>query len=417
MRMKLMLIVLIVGLSTILFTGCGSGDVKLQADQSMLRDHISTLTVPDHVQVVGLGEASHGTKEYQQMKIEVFKALVENNESRTFIIEGDFGGALKVNSYIHGADGTAVEAVKGIGFRVYQTQEMVDIVEWMRSYNQTALPGESLNFYGMDIQRFDHNKEQLFSVLDVAAPELSEKYKAAFIELTDEKRLTLNTDVLAKSKEAASQLMKEMDTNEKVIVTNMGQIAFDFAKESGNTIYAYIDLLLSSPSDYNTIRDQYMFEKVNWFLKHSDNKLLFINGHNGHIGKTSVAGYTSLGVHLHNSMGDHYFAIGTDAKYTQFQSQSSKGSFSVKEVTNENDLNHQLDAFESEFYYVDILEAKNNDNWNTILDSKQAVTTLNVGISAWQKLFKSFYTTSIIPSETYDGMIVFKRVTPSTLLK
>ncbi|MFE4710263.1 hypothetical protein ACFRAM_05240 [Paenibacillus sp. NPDC056722] len=54
---------------------------------------------------------------------------------------------------------------------------------------------------------------------------------------------------------------------------------------------------------------------------------------------------------------------------------------------------------------------------NRILEGKQTITTLNVGISSWQKSLKYFYTTTIVPIDTFDGMIVFKKVTPSTLLE
>ena len=55
-----------------------------------------------------------------------------------------------------------------------------------------------------------------------------------------------------------------------------------------------------------------MFEKVLWLTEHQ-NGMLFINGHNGHIGRTSVSGYTCMGELLADSLDDKYFAIGTDA--------------------------------------------------------------------------------------------------------
>ncbi|MDD2958512.1 MAG: erythromycin esterase family protein [Lachnospiraceae bacterium] len=59
-----------------------------------------------------------------------FKALAENNGCRTFIIEGDFGGALKVDQYINGGNGTAEEVVAEIGFAIYRTHEMADLTNW-----------------------------------------------------------------------------------------------------------------------------------------------------------------------------------------------------------------------------------------------------------------------------------------------
>ena len=141
----------------------------------------------------------------------------------------------------------------------------------------------------MDTQRFDNNKEYLFSILDQAAPELSERYKITFSELTDANRTSLETDMLNKGKEAAMELLKELDTVEADIVDISGQPAFDYARECLYTIYACCDI--QSCDDYNTTRDQYMFEKVEWFLKHGDGSVLFINGHNGHIDVYKRQGY------------------------------------------------------------------------------------------------------------------------------
>ena len=121
-----------------LFTGCSNSTTTMPADLSYTETDMSSISVPSNVRVVGLGEASHGVKQYHEMKAEVFKNMVQNNGCHTFIIEGDFGGALKVDEYIHGGDGTAEEAVGEIGFAIYRTQEMVDLVNWMRSYNVSA---------------------------------------------------------------------------------------------------------------------------------------------------------------------------------------------------------------------------------------------------------------------------------------
>ena len=58
----------------VLPAGCAAAD----PDLALVQTDIHTLTIPEQVQVVGLGEASHGTKEYQQLKAEIFQILVEN---------------------------------------------------------------------------------------------------------------------------------------------------------------------------------------------------------------------------------------------------------------------------------------------------------------------------------------------------
>ena len=123
-----------------LLTGCGNSASSVSADMTYTQADVAMIPISSDVQVVGLGEASHGVAQYHQMKADVFKALVNNNGCRTFIIEGDFGGALKVDNYINGGAGSAEEAASEIGFAIYRTQEMADLIEWMRSYNETVSP-------------------------------------------------------------------------------------------------------------------------------------------------------------------------------------------------------------------------------------------------------------------------------------
>lgn len=396
-----------------LLTGCGNSKSFVSADMSYAQAGLGTVPISSDVQVVGLGEASHGVAQYHQMKADVFKALVENNGCRTFIIEGDFGGALKVDQYIHGGNGTAEEAVAEIGFSIYRTQEMADLVNWMRSYNETVSPEDALHFYGMDVQRFDNNKEYLFSVIDQTHPEISEEYAEVFAQLTDENRNSLDKTTLNHAKESVSELILKLDNVEDDIVENSGQSAFDFARECANTIYAYCEVQLSD--NYNVTRDQCMYDKVEWFLQHGDGSVLFINGHNGHIGKTSVANYTCLGELLSKNLGDGYYSIGTDAQKTQFNSQKDDGDFEVLEVSNSNDLNNQLHADNGQFF-IDLTNPDLDETWKQILNSKQTITTLNVGLPSMMKKIKSAYTTTIVPQDTFDGMIVFRAVTPSTIL-
>ncbi len=54
--------------------------------------------------------------------------MVENYGVQAFALEGDCGGCAKVNAYIHGGTGTAEEAAAGIGFAIYRTKEMADVI-------------------------------------------------------------------------------------------------------------------------------------------------------------------------------------------------------------------------------------------------------------------------------------------------
>ena len=392
---------------TVMLTGCAKNTTP---DMEPVQTNLDTIAIPEQVQVVGLGEASHGVKEYQELKAEVFRTLVENNGCRTFIIEGDFGNALKVDAYIHGGEGTAKEAAATIGFRIYRTKEMADLLEWMRTYNETAPEGEDLHFYGMDMQQADNSKDYLFRIMEQIDPELTAKYQEALAFLNDDAIYDLSTDAFAEGMPKAEELLQAVDQAEEQIVETCGSEAFAFARECAVSIYNCCDIRKSN-SEYNDVRDHHMAEKVRWFLEHGDGSLLFLNGHNGHVARTNTTFYDCLGKRLAEDLGDGYFAIGTDARVTSFNSQTADG-FQAVTVKNKNDLNTIAGSLEGARYYIDLQNASAFDSWQKLLSGSQRITSLNVGSIL---LLKLFYTSKIVPNETFDGMIIFDQVGPTTL--
>ena len=405
----------VIQMALCILVGLGNGCYAAELSQyKQIQTDLKAFTVSKNVQVVGLGEASHGVKEYHEMKAEVFKALVQNNGGRDFIIEGDFGGALKVNDYIHGAQMTAKQAISEIGFGIYETEELVNLIEWMRAYNEKASEGEDLHFYGMDMQRFNNSKAYLFSVLDQGASELSEKYKACFIHLNDENRSQLKREEILKAKKDLLALISEMDTYQKAITKVAGKEAFEFAKAAAQCIYEYCEILSCPDQLYSQLRDQYMAENVKWFLERKTKGPLFINGHNGHIGKVSSSVFTALGERLAKDLGENYYAIGTDATITSFNSQGTDGEFTVRTVENTNELASLVSKTENNMVYF---ETKSEEaSWEKLMNTPIRMTSLNVGIAEWQKLIKTAYTTVVTPSASYNALILFHEVHPTTLL-
>ena len=139
------------------FGGFGTGENVNPEEFLAYAEPVENITVPESAKIIALGEATHGNAEFQQLKLEVFKLMVKNNGVRAFALEGDYGGCEQVNRYIHGGEGTAQEAAAAIGFSMYRTEEMAELISYMRQYNESALEGEDLRFYGFDMQRLSYS--------------------------------------------------------------------------------------------------------------------------------------------------------------------------------------------------------------------------------------------------------------------
>ena len=51
-------------------------------------------------EVIAMGEATHGTKEFFELKSKMFRYLVEEHNVKVFGIEASYAGCLYVNDYV-----------------------------------------------------------------------------------------------------------------------------------------------------------------------------------------------------------------------------------------------------------------------------------------------------------------------------
>ena len=164
MKKKVLLISAVVIVTIYVFTYFGGFTTGKSLDVNEFKAYaksVDEISIPQECNIIALGEATHGNKEFQQLKLEVFKKLVEENHVRSFALEADCGGCEEVNQYIQGGDGTAKEIVKKLGFQIYQTEEMMQLIEYMRAYNQNADENNQLRFYGFDMQRIRYSFDAL----------------------------------------------------------------------------------------------------------------------------------------------------------------------------------------------------------------------------------------------------------------
>ncbi|MCA9712195.1 MAG: erythromycin esterase family protein, partial [Myxococcales bacterium] len=100
--------------------------------------------------VVGLGEATHGTREFFQLKHRMLEYLVERHGFSVFGIEANRTECRAIDRYVQTGEGDPREALAGIYFWTWNTHEVLDLIEWMRQYNESH--PRKLRFVGFDAQ-------------------------------------------------------------------------------------------------------------------------------------------------------------------------------------------------------------------------------------------------------------------------
>ena len=106
--------------------------------------------------IVALGEQTHGTKEFFDMKHRIFRFLVEEMGFRIFAFEADWYGLMALNACLL-PDGPPIEtAFRNLAYWTWQTEEVMALLQWMRAYNE-ATPGRPVQLVGLDVNVYvDH---------------------------------------------------------------------------------------------------------------------------------------------------------------------------------------------------------------------------------------------------------------------
>lgn len=91
----------------------------------------------DGADVVGLGEATHGTHEFFAIKAAVFRALVETGRFQTLAMELEPEAAGRIDAVLQGADGDLRALSRGSYFFL-EADAIVELLEWMKAYNAQA---------------------------------------------------------------------------------------------------------------------------------------------------------------------------------------------------------------------------------------------------------------------------------------
>lgn len=403
----------------LILSGCAGPSLPAQEGQLYFQP-INTLTIPDKAVLIGLGEATHGNAEFVTIRREVLELLAQKYTVRTFAIEGDFGGGQVVNDYVLNGNGTAADAVKQIGFAIYRTREMVDLVEWIRRYNLSVQPDQKIHFYGFDMQRYDSNKKGLLAFIGKVDPQKTAVYQASLADLNDETVFNQSRGKIQSGLQAIISIRADLDREKARYIAASSQAEFDLADQFAACIQQNATLR-GTDVNYSQTRDLYMAEKVTWILAYEQNQgrnRVLLAGHNGHIEKSAATPlYRSMGSRLAETLTDQYFAIGTDLYESQFTSAESgskeRKQFSVK---NHNPLNQVFKNTGVDMAYLDIRRGMENSTLQSLLTTQQPMTNIGDDFNFLYQFIEPAYTIKMVPAKAYDGIIFVNKATPTTML-
>jgi erythromycin esterase len=274
----------------------GSGFEDLDAVGAMIGD----------ARIVALGEGTHGTAEFFKMKYRLFEYLVEKKGFTVFGIEANWATARIVDRYIKTGDGDVDKATRALQ-EPWATQEVRDMIGWMRVYNARRGDRVPVSFFGFDMQS---PGDAVKCVIDLVArlgpsdqAEVARLYEdtAGFWQVSNEE--------IARLRAQALRVAELLDTkrDELAKVLNPAE-RLELSRCARHINQAYELRAMGTPP---MLRDAMMAENAQRLIAESyPQQKVVLWAHNGHVETWRTGAEIAMGGRLREAFGHQMFVVG-----------------------------------------------------------------------------------------------------------
>jgi erythromycin esterase len=394
----------------ILHIEAGNGFSDLQPLKTLLND----------AKVVGLGETTHGTREFFQFKHRLLEFLVVEMNFTVFALESSFAACQPINDYILDGKGDRATVLTDQGYIPWDTEEFTDMLDWLRKYNQSVSSEKKAQFFGLDVWRNDVGRKEVLDFLAKVDPDRLTGTESMFKDLAKEEakwpmRIDEETKkTLVQMLPQFQGLIDHLTLNKEKFVRSSSSGEFtrilQFTQVMNQWLMANAADMLPEPESNN--RSIFMAENLMFLMDQAKPEAKFVIwAHNWHIGIRGFANEPNLGDCLREKYGDRYFAFGFEFNEGSYQARTSLPDNvlgDLKEVTIPPAPADSLPWFLSRINWGDLilnLRAPLSDP----LAEQWIHTPKTVHSANWVSDEVSYHELNI--AGRYDGLIFIKRTT------
>ncbi|MEV4739058.1 erythromycin esterase family protein [Streptomyces sp. NPDC049555] len=320
--------------------------------------------------IVGLGEASHGSKEIFTVKDRLLRRLVTHEGFSAFAMEISWSAGVRLDTYVRTGEGDLSGIMREEfqdGYGLLNTEELRQLFAGVREHNRTA--ARPVRIVGLDFS--DADPEQYERILAWAGkhtpalvPELDRRYAAlralpggvgarlaAYSALPLAERTAMADDA-----RAAYRLLEEAAERDAWVLQEariLAQMAESFAVDFDDP---------AQVAAANRQRDRIMAETAVWWQRTMGDRLV-LSAHDGHVSYDSAfpgVYPVTMGADLRELIGSGYLAVGTTVYSGDYRARTASGevgTFSVPPAAPGSN-EETLDAVRHRDFVVDLRAAR-----------------------------------------------------------
>ncbi len=260
--------------------------------------------------IVALGEATHGTREFFHLKHRMLEFLVTQMGFSIFSLEASMPESYRLNDFVLKGEGDPAKLLKG-PLTLWDTQEVLDMVLWMRDYNKSGKG--RIEFTGFDMQN----------------PTLALKIVRDFVEKADvdyapalahASKMALALNPRAVDPEIAIEWEKVV----KRLEAQRPRAGLEWAIQNAHIVRQFIQQaanMRNGPLSM-AMRDASMAANLKWILNQSKGAKIVLSAHNFHV---MTGPDNSMGAVLRKMYGDKLVTFGFAFNQGSFRAGARNG--------------------------------------------------------------------------------------------
>ena len=301
--------------------------------------------------LVLLGEASHGTAEFYEMRARITRELVERKGFNIIAVEADWPDAACIDRYIH--DSSSDPLLESKPFSRFPTwmwanQSVLEFTHWLKAHNEKISSAEEqTGFYGLDLYSMFSSMEVVLNYLEEVDPETAEVARLRYGCM-----MPWANDPAMYAQVTLTRQYRECEKDVLDTLQNLMKKRVDYCRADGERFFnaeQNARLVANAERYYRTMyyaennswnqRDQHMFETLKSVLKfRGPTSKAVIWEHNSHIGdaratQMSARGEFNIGQLARQEYGDNAYLIGFGTDHGTVAAASEWGGpMEVKQV-------------------------------------------------------------------------------------
>ena len=369
--------------------------------------------------VLGLGEGTHGSREFFTMKHRVFRYLVKEKGFTTFSLETGWSAGLQLNGYVLHGKGDPREIMREEFPKQtpWNTREYLDLIEWMRTHNaqnpnKVQFMGDDINYPTLGEELVDRVTEYIQRNAPTMLPKFNTMYRKfrSFSDMDAYLRLPLS-----QRRVIASQVRQALALLQRYPGSNPEE--FDWTMQHARSLAQTATWLSYDLETKDGLvqallyRDQAMADNTVWWHQQTGHKIL-LSAHNGHVAYQSDRPEwypKTQGAFLRERLGTRYVSAGftfNEGSFNAMEADRVWKPFTVGPAKAGNN-EHTLHRVRPQDYFLDMRTAPAPAR--TWLDQARPTRSIGTDYPDPEHM--------VTLGQTYDVLIHLHRIKASDLLR